>query len=287
MANPRLTAAIRDFEGFSRQTLAGAMTAAMEAANSATSRQVQDLLDVFQRDVGRSERRTFFETLGSRAHSTVIRSYTASRAASGGPAGYRADEADPRMRRYAGGQLLAALSDPGNVYVTTERGILFGPDAAELDQRAAQWFRLNFGALPQAGRRAERFNVSFSNLHLFSVGFDVGPSRAFSIPERGYGGYFRHDGSFYPLGSKESYQAAAGSGDDITLIKRRPTKGIKARHFFDAGLERFVRDLGDPGRDGVGLNGLYYQFYKRGLANVRPTRPPRVSVRTGSGRIIR
>lgn len=281
----RLNAIITDFRGEARRTMSAAMVAASQAANSATARQVEAVLDVFARDVGRGERRRFFQTLGERAQRTVVRSYASSRAASGGPAGYRANDPNPRLRRYAGGRMLRALQNPSNVFEVTERGIMFGPNAAELDRTAKQWFRLNFGALPQAGRRPERFQVSFSNLMLFSVGFDATPSRTFAVPESGYGGYFNSRGEFHPLGTKSQFLASLRSGDeDRTHIRRRPTRGIRARHFFDRGLERFVRDLSDPGRDGVGLSALYYRFYKRGLATVKPTRPPRVIVgRSGGG----
>jgi hypothetical protein len=279
---------IRDTWEEAQATMRAAIRAGGDTAIQATSKQVVELIDVFSRDVAAAERKAFFEKLGARAQEAVVGRYNRQRR---GPSGYRAAGQNPKMRRYAGGRMLAALENRDNIYEATAQGITFLPDMDQLDREAKQWYRLNFGAEPGFGRRPGRFDVSISNVFLFSLGFETGPSGPFRIP-RGFwieGGRPVEPGA---PGSSEYYprKAAAALGLDVSSDKaeqkatpgffpgRAAARGITAEHFLDAGLARFAEDIRDPGEQGIGLQSLYFKFYRRGLANVRPTRPPTVGV---------
>lgn len=285
---PQIRFLVQDTYDMSARSMSAAMVTASRATTQATARQVEALLDVFARDVASSERQAFFETLGDRAQEAIVKSYRGHRR---GPSGYRKD-GEGKMRRYAGGEMLKALQDSDLIYEATPRGITFLPDVNQLDRRARQWYRLNFGARPAFGRSAQRFEVSISNVYLFSIGFaGAAPSEPFRIP-RGFwveGGAPVEAGepgtsAFYPR--SEAARIGISSPDDSKAQRdtegffpgRRQARGITAEHFLDAGLRRFTQDLSDPGRQGVGLRGLYFRFYERGLATVRPTRPPAVGL---------
>ena len=269
-------------------SMRAAMAAAADGATQATSRQVLELLDVFERDVAASTRKEFFETLGRRAHGAVKKSY-ASR--SRGPSGYRSGGQDEKLRRYSGGKLRTALGRPENIYRASSNGITFLPDIKQLDREARQWYRLNFGALPGSGQASQQFDVSISNIYLFSIGFRANPSEPFRIPR----GFWIENGepvpagtpgtsAFYPRRAAAKIGHAVGRGKEEQKAAtnffpgRRTARGIQAEHFLDAGLRRFAEDIRDPGRSGVGLRGLYFRFYESGLAQVRPTRPPTIQV---------
>ena len=278
---------IRDTYDQAVGTISDALRVAGRTATQATSAQVKELIRVFDRDVAASERKVFFQTLGERAQDSIIKSY---KGHARGPSGYRA-AGRGKMRRYAGGQMLSALEDPDLIFEATSTGITLLPNVSQLDARARQWYRLNFGALPNAGRRPARFDVSISNLFLFSIGFETPPSEPFRIPR----GFFIEGGRAVApgaLGSSAFYPARAAKSEfglnrgrtkeeqaeNNFFPGRRQARGIQAENFLDAGLNRFTQDLGDPGRSGVGLRGLYFKFYDRRLATVRPTRPPAVGV---------
>lgn len=281
---------IRDTYDQAARSLGGALRVAAQTTNQATARQVADLLEVFGRDVAASQRKAFFETLGTRAQRAIVSSYQ-SRAR--GPSGYRAGASpgNDKMRRYSGGVMLNALQDPSIIFEATANGITFLPNIDQLDARARQWYRLNFGAAPGSGRGPGRFEVSISNVFLFSIGFEAEPSDPFRIP-RGFwveGGRAVEAGppgtsEFYPrraageVGLKVGASKAEQKATPNFFPGRATARGIRAEHFLDAGLARFTDDLADPGTDGVGLRGLYYSFYRNGLTKVRPTRPPVVGV---------
>ena len=268
----------------SAATMRAALRAASRTTTTATSGQVEDLLDVFSRNVAAAERQAFFDELGGRAHDAIISSYTRRQR---GPSGYRADDAG-KMRRFAGGKMEALIRNEDNIFVATPDGITFLPNPKNLDHQAAQWYRLNFGAGPSAGARPRRFDVSISNVFLFSLGFTGNPSEPFRIP-RGFwveGGQPVEPGApgtseFYPrrsaarIGLKVGRSKKEQKDTPMFFPGRRVARGIQAENFFDAGLARFTEDLRDPQ---VGLQALYRRFYERGLANVRPTRPPTVGV---------
>lgn len=287
MANDFAGPLILDTFDRAQATISAALRVAGRTATTATSAQVKALLDVFDRDVAAAERHEFFQTLGERAQGQIVKAY---KGHARGPSGYRADSKG-KMRRYSGGQMLAALEDADLMFEATSRGITFLPHVDQLDARARQWYRLNFGAAPAAGRRPGQFAVSISNLYLFSIGYQAAPSEPFRIPR----GFFVENGApvepgapstseFYPrreavkLGIKVGRSKAEQKDTPGFFPGRSIASGIRAENFLDAGLRSFTKDLGDPGREGVGLRGLYFKFYDRRLASVRPTRPPEVRV---------
>lgn len=288
MGGINLQPIIRDTYDRAGRTMGQAMAAAAAAASQATSKQVLALCDVFARDVAAAERQAFFERLGRRSQEAIVASYRARRR---GPSGYRASGPD-KYRRDAGGKLLNALQTEGNIFEATARGITFLPNVDQLDAEARQWYRLNFGARPGYGRGPQRFEVSISNIYLFSIGFEAGPSEPFRIPR----GFWVESGVAVPAGppgTSEYYPARDPAAAKLGLRRgrtkaqqeannffpgRRTARGITAEHWLDAGLRRFTEDLSDPAPEGVGLRGLYFKFYRRRLATVRPTRPPVVHV---------
>lgn len=141
--------------------------------------------------------------------------------------------------RYAGGRLHGALASP-EFFRGTHDGIAFGNILA-LDTAAAQWHRLNFGALPEAGARPRQFAIRWEGLAVAAIGYDEGPSRPFFMP-RG----FWQGGAFGPTGRAPT----------------TPTKGIQAWNFLDAGVEVLAREIG-PAYDALYRN--WFASAERGL----------------------
>lgn len=180
------------------------------------------------------------EALAEQAQAAVVESYDTwyDRKHAGA---YRADSTDDRFRRYAGGLMKQALSDPGLI-VATEHGIDYAR-VSVLDRYVRQWARLNFGAGGKAGGGSPRFAVTFSDLQVATLGFDNGPRPAFKLPP----GFVIGSGAeqqFYPT---QEYLRLRGR----SKLRPRPrrvggglTSGIEGEHFLDAGLEVIAKGLG-------------------------------------------
>lgn len=165
---------------------------------------------------------TLHHQLGSLMQADVVAAYTRALATQGRNAGpYRESSRD------AGGRLASALGAEGFFRGTTD-GILFG-NITLLDRRARQWHRLNFGALPNRGAPPGRFEVRWRNMVVGALGYEDQPSAPFLLPR----GFFR-ERQFYPTGP--------------TPI--RPTRGIRAWNFLDAGVATLAREVG-PAYEGL------------------------------------
>jgi len=265
---------------------------ALAQVNRATAKQVIATLEAIEADLAPHTRVTIFEELAAKARRSILASYRQTRRR-GGPAGYRMDARRVTNRRYAGGALARGLADP-NVIRGHADGIDF-VNVPVLTRYARQWARINFGALPAGGGSTARFEVRWSNLVIATMGLDGPPREAFSIPAgRGQKGYWLN-GAFYPSSEGPLGGGSGGSAGERRALRseaiwltKRPTKGIEARNFLDAGLERIAVELPNALRTYL-LRVWRNQEHRAQLQATttvrltRLTRPPRASV-TNIGR---
>lgn len=251
-----------------------ALYLAATEATEGTARGPLALAEVFRRGINPSARQTMFEYLGGRFQQAVIGSFSATRK---GPSGYRQVARRPKNVRFAGGRLLRALQS-ATFFEARPDGLRL-VNTTELDTAARQWARLAFGALP-AGRGSQRtFAVRWSNLTVAALGLEEGPRPAFGIP-RGYwwnGEVVRAGGSgdeFYPFGEGPRPQLRSRSGGVRATPRGRlkPTRGIAARNFFDAGYARIAEDL-PPAYEAL-LRDLYRQGSVQRVEHLTGTVPP-------------
>lgn len=215
---------------------------------------IEEIGDRFVQD-DQTAREKMFKELAQAGVRSMRASYGQVVTAREGPASrthYRAGTG-----RDAGGKMLQALGS-ADFFSATANGLQWG-NIQLLDDTARQWHRLNFGAGGRAGGASESYNVPGTGL---SLGLHDGPSPSFSMPagmwlddeNRRHGPDAGRRGmdAFYPrrklpgAGQKlpthpDLHPAAiskqeAASGDI-------ETRGIKGRHFMDAGVRRMARDL--------------------------------------------
>lgn len=176
--------------------------------------------------------------VAERAQNAIVAKYS-SRRTQGGPAGYRRN-APGKYQRDAGGKLLKALSSPEFMTITAD-GVLLG-NKAWLDSQARQWYRLNYGVKPRAGRRPGVFNMKFfGGVTPVSLAANQ-PNETMLMPAGG----FSKDGQFTPVGyarrNGRPYRDANSRPIKITTAGG-PTKGVSAWNYLDAGLAVLARDL--------------------------------------------
>jgi len=155
-----------------------------------------------------------------------------------GPSGYR------QGSRFSGGKLRRAINSPNFIQATP--GQMSFINATHLNNEARQWARLNFGAgeRGRASPTARMYPLQISNLVIDAIGLQQGPSPDFLIPV----GYVNAQGEFH-LG----YPPAGQRREDLRIVRRRAgepgvglrkqTRGIRATHFLDRGIERISREL--------------------------------------------
>ena len=234
--------------------LAEAMGDAMDLTFSTIPKRVQELQRVLSSPtLGGSIREQYWAARADSVKDAVVRSYAARKRL--GPSGYRpGSTGKPDWKRFSGGELKRALKMPDN-YQSSAVGIsLF--NATVLDEKAAQWYRLNFGTAPNS-RVAEQFSVTFgSGVEVLSLFLEGQPSAAFRIPK----GFWTENGEFHL------------NDPDGTLIPQdaRRTKGIKPARFLDAGVRRLARDLGGDNGEEASFRGLYKSLWDFGVATVVP-----------------
>lgn len=91
---------------------------------------------------------------------------------------------DPgKLRRYAGGKMDRAISDP-KLIVGNDQGIFF-VNKALMDKHARQWYRLNFGALPKKSKSPNVGSMTFYGRASKSRATlaKYGPSQPFLVPQ--------------------------------------------------------------------------------------------------------
>lgn len=165
--------------------------------------------------------------------------------------------------RDAGGRLERAIADP-EFCRGTHDGIGFANEAL-LDRTARQWHRLNFGAGSAAGPGPRRFGVTWGGAVIASLGLDDTPSRGFTLPRGVWtapGGGSRQRageglGWFYP--QSERPRGILGRPNNA-----RPTRGIRAWNFFDAGVQFLAQNLGPA------YENLYREWWDSAQRGVGP-----------------
>lgn len=151
--------------------------------------------------------------------------------------------------RYAGGKMLRALQNENN-YVGDAQGIHI-LQRGLLDAEAAQWYRLNFGAggLGGSTNQPQMFPITWGGLYLFSLGISGPTSPSFLLPP---GVFVGADGKRVArdpaaVGQNPFYFAGGhpppGGFGRGGFGKFRPTRGIEANNFIDAGARRLATEL--------------------------------------------
>lgn len=195
------------------------------------------------------------ESLALRAQQDTIAEYQRTRS---GLDSYRQND-DGKWKRYSGGLMLRALEGQ-DWYKVHPDGITWIIPGA-FDQKAKQWYRLNFGAAPKNTPGVKvQYTMSF-----FGQGLGKGPnldnaprSSPFSIPAGVWGnkafpqtpefGKVKGTGTgpkenmagryFYPLGAMKD-----GKDHTIDAAGRRASAGIVGARFLDVGLQTINRGL--------------------------------------------
>ena len=115
-----------------------------------------------------------------------------------------------------------------------------------LDREAAHWRRLNFGAGSIGGQPGpEQFTITWEGVALGTLGLDPDPRPGFVIP---FGYWLGKRGIESPSGERRGmdqfFPGAAPAGPGASRYqRRRPTGGIAARNFLDAGVRRLANEL--------------------------------------------
>ena len=222
------------------QTATGEMTGVIRAIGQNYSRLI------------RSRRGAFAEAnarVGREANRAALAAFERGR--KGGSA-YRSGEGNLRYKRFAGGQMSAALASD-NMFLARPDGLAW-INAAWLDIQAPQWYRLNFGAgiAGSSSPPSRPYQVSFFQQPvgvIGLVGFQTSPS--FFLPA----GFFTTNGNlsgavaagsgrgqaFRPLSYKTSSivdEAKSGGRDKQSLVRRAPvlSRGIRGTNYLDAGM---------------------------------------------------
>jgi hypothetical protein len=226
--------------------------------------------------------------LADEAQSEVLKAYQ-SRPGPRRPS-YREQDTG-RLKRYSGGKMEQALRSK-KLIVTSYQGIgMYDQDF--LDRKAKQWYRLNFGALPQVTRpkgqgSLKMFGQSSSRKLQISK---FGASSPFMVPTSKFGSglwsnKFLARTDMKEL-SKQRAGVAPGSGKNqaFYVVYRgkngRPIKGsfdpvlsrgIKGTRFLDAGVKSINDNYGDAMRE------LFLGWHKKSLkdagASNRTVRAP-------------
>lgn len=213
---------------------------------------------------------------------------------------YRIHAQMSKNNRYAGGMLRSVLASSS--FVTSDaKGVYIG-NTAQLDARARQWRRLNYGAGGRAGDGAEIFGIRWSNAEFFLE--EPGAARpAFRIPGGRWIGR-----EFYPISEVSALdrmsrrltgrgarlagptvdRASAGPGDVVEQHPRM-TRGIRGTHWIAAGLAVAAQDL--PRAYAQILKKLWAEGDKamtQAMADVGAVRPgtPRVTVTRRGGGLV-
>lgn len=266
-------------QGFAMAMADQLIATAVAEAKRVTSKQLLELARVIEAGIPAADRARLHEQLGEAGQDAVLASYRGTKGRS--RPGYRASR-DTKWRRYAGGRLEAALKDPA-FYKADATGLEF-INIGMLDQRAAQWARLNFGAGPEGRGSRSPQPVRIGTLVVATLGLESTARPAFMMPA----GYFvGPEGSpispgegkvpgaaFYPYRTGPFRGRFHGDGSDrqrLPIISRRLV-GFEGRQFLDAGIDRIAREMGP-----AYLN-LYADLFERGEVAIRPVR-----LTTGAG----
>jgi hypothetical protein len=258
-----LAAGVRTYSGMSGQDVArraaseatGAMADVVQAVGQNYGRLIRSRRGAFaaaNRDVGREANRA---------------ALVAYQSAKGEGSKFRSGEGSLKFRRYAGGQLAAAIGSD-EMFIARPDGLTW-INAAHLDQKAPQWYRLNFGAGAKgaASGNALQYQVTFLGQPVGTIGLaSFRSSPSFYMPA----GFFSSDGSFagrspFGAGRGQAYRPFSYKGGQLrseiagALQNASPrirgqiarvqdlgsnrllTQGIRAMNFLDAGMASIAR----------------------------------------------
>lgn len=255
-----------------------AFARAVDAATSATSKQLVEIARAIDRGLHSADFANANRAIGAAAQRSVLASYdqTVGRSDRSGASGYRQTG---KFKRYSGGRLRAALASP-DFWHADETGIYF-INVDLLNQQAAQWARINFGAGARGHGSRRSFDVRFSDLVVVSLGLNEGARPAFTMPT----GYFTEGANgpivapdrsnppgraFYVYGTGPHAKTRYVTNDEgervrVPVVGKKATQGIRARNFLDAGVARIARET--P----VQYKAVINKAYEQGLSVVRPS----------------
>lgn len=279
-----LASGVRTYSGMSGQDVA--RRAAAEATGA-----MADVVQAVGQNYGRlirSRRGSFAAAnrdVGREANRAALASYQATK---GEGSKFRAGEGGLKFRRYAGGQLAAAIASD-EMFIARPDGLTW-INAAHLDQKAPQWYRLNFGAGARgsATRRALQYQVTFLGQPVGTIGLSAfRSSPSFYMPA----GFFTTDGSFagrqaFGAGRGQAYRpfsykggqlrseiagalqnAPARARGQISRVQdlgsnRLLTQGIAAQNYLDAGMASIARTW--PARQTSLIRGILNESVQSG-----------------------
>lgn len=273
---PFASAALNDIavqgSGFAGSLIATAVAETVDQSTRAVAKQLAEVARVISEGLEQEEFRKAHQRIGEAAQRSVVASYNASRnGQTRGASGYRSDE------RYSGGKLLGALNSP-DFFRATAAGLEF-INVGMLNDQAAQWARLNFGAQPRGRGSRRQFSVQVGQMILATIGFNEPARPGFMLPK----GYFWKDGQpvrpgpptpgteFYLAGTgprkgKDRVRGAADGerGSFNAMVGPKRSLGIEARNFLDAGLYTIAHEIGPA------YIKIVNDMYRRGESTVRP-----------------
>lgn len=265
---------------------ADAFADAVAAAGDGVEEMFVEFASIIERGVAPGQFTAAHRGVAELAQQSVLRSYAATvtgRKQAAGRNPYRAN-AGGKMKRYAGGQLRAALADPAHIEVSPS--LLSFMDVGILDARAKHWARLNAGALGKGKGSRRRFEMRWGDLTIAAIGVEMSPSAPFTVP-RGYwwdgakgqpvGPHEQAhgDSEFHPMGSGPRKRARSylqgRTADDavrrVPLQRAKLSAGIEARNFLDAGVATIARELPKS------YDRLYERLFETAIAKVQPPPP--------------
>lgn len=244
------------------QRLAGwnARAIAQAVADQAQG-QIAEILQDFATNLNRAVRvrpdrmRKLYEEVAKEGQRALVESYEAQHGH--GPKYRYADTG--RWHRYSNNVLLNALKSP-NMYRVAADGIEF-INIDWLDQQAAQWYRLNFGAAPRgSSARPAQTMTFFGSFTVPAPDLNSNrPSKPFRLPR----GFFSEMAAprststalrqlsphgegrrqpFYPLGGIQySSQLGRAFPENSRFGDPVMTRGIRGTRFLDRGVEEINR----------------------------------------------
>lgn len=270
--------------GYAARQTDAAIAQAVHAVSRATSGQLTEMARVFDQGIAPAERARLHAALGRAGQQSVLSSFDRTKKAKV-PGELNRSSASSKYRRYAGGRLRSALADP-SFWSADADGLQF-INVALLNQRAAQWARLNFGAGGAGSGSKPSVNVTLGTLVIATLGLEEPARPGFRMPV----GYWTDAGgtptggrgvAFFPymngphrrgsVGGGRFYIDGEGNRARIPMRASKATAGIESRNFLDAGVQRIAREMGP------GYQNLYKQLAKNAQVSVRPYRL-RMSVR--------
>jgi len=219
----------------------------VQKSNSETAKIVSRYIrSMYTNTNKRADLRAMHEQLSAGAASAALQAYEQS--GIGGKPSYR--YAEPRnspLFRYANGRMRLALGSLQQLNHVDDTGIaLF--NKRWLDKNARQWYRLNFGALPQSSPNVQTGTIRMfnktSSRRISLAGY--GPSQAFFVPQtiKGRGVWSSRALPRTNLRALRGSNISDGSTGFLYVVgpnfkgsfRPKVSKGIRGARFLDAGV---------------------------------------------------